>query len=377
MKEGTRLDYLDGLRGLAALWVIVGHTLHFTKFYIPIIYQPEFAVDLFMMISGFLMFYQAKNREAAEPFSEPKNWTLFWIRRYFRIAPVYYMTLAIVWLTGPLLLEWHLLISKEIRASAYTDQSLDNLFTHLTFVFGVLPYYHIRTPLPDWSLGLEMQFYALFPFIVLAMMRFGKIATVLILIGFSLALWALFPAFMGAFKLASFLFLKINIFLAGILIAAALFCEKKYVWPHIIGAMAIVGIHLFTKFGISSSVFRIFMTAGFVLLAVHHRMELPVIVSNTIGWFGRMLGTKPFHMLGEISYGIYLYHLLILIPVAGYVISTHGGNLSPLAITLIVLFVTLLLTAAVAIFSYFAIEKPGIQLGRSIVKKIWRQAVKA
>ncbi|CAH2786711.1 MAG: Acyltransferase 3 [uncultured Caballeronia sp.] len=44
---------------------------------------------------------------------------------------------------------------------------MSNVVTHLTYTFGMFPRYAFNTPLPDWSIGLEMQFYAVFPLLML------------------------------------------------------------------------------------------------------------------------------------------------------------------------------------------------------------------
>lgn len=41
-----RIECLDGLRGLAALWVLVGHCMLLTGFMVPILSKPDLGVDL-------------------------------------------------------------------------------------------------------------------------------------------------------------------------------------------------------------------------------------------------------------------------------------------------------------------------------------------
>ena len=57
--QRNHLPALDGLRGLAALWVLVGHVAQNTPVQSRVLWLPlnnSLAVDLFMMLSGFLMF---------------------------------------------------------------------------------------------------------------------------------------------------------------------------------------------------------------------------------------------------------------------------------------------------------------------------------
>ena len=57
MAEETRhqLAFLDGLRGFASLWVLVGHAMFLTGYKVMILAEPDLAVELFIIISGFLM----------------------------------------------------------------------------------------------------------------------------------------------------------------------------------------------------------------------------------------------------------------------------------------------------------------------------------
>jgi peptidoglycan/LPS O-acetylase OafA/YrhL len=85
----SRIACLDGLRGIAALWVLIGHCAILTGLSLPVLDKPDLGVDLFMMLSGFLMVFHYQLRAKEEPWSEPGTWIKFWARRYFRIAPLF------------------------------------------------------------------------------------------------------------------------------------------------------------------------------------------------------------------------------------------------------------------------------------------------
>src|SRR5438477_6188480 len=90
--ERSRVECLDGLRGIAALWVLLDHCLLLTGYSLPVIDMPDLGVDHFMMLSGFLMVFHYHLRAQAEPWDAPHTWAKFWLRRFFRIAPLYYVT---------------------------------------------------------------------------------------------------------------------------------------------------------------------------------------------------------------------------------------------------------------------------------------------
>ena len=161
-----KLAFLDGLRGYASLWVLIGHVMFMTGYKVEILAQPDMAVELFIIISGFLMTYHYQAREAREPWMETDTWKVFWIRRFFRIAPLYYVCLAVALWFGAELWQARLDVASVLPggieeqaryANRYLDTSLTNIMLHVSFLFGMTWTHNFQTPLPDWSIGLEMQ----------------------------------------------------------------------------------------------------------------------------------------------------------------------------------------------------------------------------
>jgi peptidoglycan/LPS O-acetylase OafA/YrhL len=96
----NRIECLDGLRGLAAFWVLVGHCLILTGFSLPIIGKPDLGVDLFIFLSGFLMLFQYNLRKEKEDWSDTTTWIAFWVRRFFRLSPLYLVLLIVALAAG-------------------------------------------------------------------------------------------------------------------------------------------------------------------------------------------------------------------------------------------------------------------------------------
>src|SRR5580700_3729370 len=92
----VRLDFMDGIRGAAAFWVLLAHCMIWGGWYGIPVPDPKIAVDIFMVVSGYLMFYLAEERSAKEPPGQLASVLKFWTRRFFRIAPVYYLVLLCV-----------------------------------------------------------------------------------------------------------------------------------------------------------------------------------------------------------------------------------------------------------------------------------------
>src|SRR3546814_4308857 len=100
----------------------------------------------------------------------------------------------------------------------------DTLFPYTTL------FRSFRTPLPDWSLGLEMQFYLLFPFLILLGRRFGWIASAFVAAGGGLVVALLAGAAGLDYPMPSFLPLKLQLFLAGMLLAAGAEESRAPLW---------------------------------------------------------------------------------------------------------------------------------------------------
>lgn len=370
----SRIEPLDGLRGLAALWVFVGHSLNLTVAWIPIVGRPLLAVDLFMLLSGALMAYQSDVREAREPMASPVTWLRFWTRRFFRIAPVFYLAFVVAMLLGP----W-LLGMREVIAAAgagtpdparYTDHGPLNVLLHLTFLFGLIPEYASRSPLPDWSIALEIQFYLAFPFILLLLRRIGFVAgSVLLTVGAAL-LWLPFGSWLSRFDpdTPALLTLKLNMFLAGMLVMRARGSEGLGRWALVLVAAVLAAVPVAPVAHWSELVVRVltvFVAAAAIIPGLLGRTPLETLA----GWGRAVLGSGPLRLLGEVSYGVYLIHLLVLIPVVA-VVEQRLPGLPPLAQTAVAFVCAAVPTYLIGWGLYRWVELPGISLGRTLVGRI-------
>lgn len=362
-----RIECLDGLRGLAALWVLVGHCMLLTGFRLPLLGEPDLGVDLFILLSGFLMVYQYRIRAQFEDWAQPATWVAFWVRRFFRLAPLYFVLLFAALLLGSTLYADRVLIDTFLSrqpqlAIRYTDASATNVAAHLSFVFGLFPAYAFRTPLPDWSLGLEMQFYAIFPLLVLLARRAGWARMTLIAAGGGILIAIAARAASLDFPMPSFLPLKLHLFLCGMLIAADLENDGKRLMVRALGVLLLAAIPIGGQQDLKHLIVREAIAVGFFVLIHLSRIRIVTQASN-------MLGSKPFHWLGELSFGLYLVHLLVLQIVAAWAIEHFGEAISAPVRFAIALGIVAPIGYGIAFATYIAIERPGQVIGRRVLAR--------
>jgi peptidoglycan/LPS O-acetylase OafA/YrhL len=305
------------------------------------------------------------------------NWLTvraFYIRRFWRIAPVYYVLLLYA-------IAFHGVLSDQTYQTASVfplpwgssppaindswTAPLTVAITHLTFVFGILPSQSEATALPDWSIGLEMQFYAVFPLLLLAYRRINLVVVVCCAVLISALTARLFGLYqvdglLGRFPEPSFLGFKIQIFVLGSIAAIAYFDDepRTKMMALVGGALVLVSEPRFPA--------RLALLAGsaLVLCAAY----LPFLVK-------RAMTSKVAVFLGDTSYSVYLVHNLILTPVCYWLAQQQFFvGMSPLlrfALSFAII------APVVYLSSYFiliAIERPCIRIGRQLSSRFDRTA---
>jgi len=372
------LSFINGFRALAAFWVLTAHCMIWGGWYGLPVPNPKIAVDVFMIISGYLMALNANARESVEPFGKPFTWCLFWVRRFFRLAPAYYLALFCVVCFSEYFLKGYSVLRDTnpqfwLNDSTYDPNNIhftiENILLHISFVFGVLPEYSFSTFLPDWSLSLGMQFYFVFPFIYLAMRRFGSLQVATILTIISLIIVYGINKIMK-FPEPSLLFMKLPYFLLGMLLYEIGFKSE----------ISRIKKRLYIALSLVISVYQIRSYGKDVLILPMIAIAILVVQNSKIKWSSvvflrTVLGSKIARLGSDASYAVYLFHGFF-ISLSGLIISRFPFLLDiPPAyrVGLVWLFVTFCsYTLAILVFHW--VEQPGIQLGKKFVQ--WLRAQK-
>jgi peptidoglycan/LPS O-acetylase OafA/YrhL len=295
-----RLQRIQYLRGIAALLVLLSHLDGVTKDFsghdvvakICSAFNGTFGVDIFFVISGFIMVYTCRNSFGAPGAAGPFLW-----RRVVRIAPIY----------------WLMTI---VEAGILFISRLDNPGHQITLKQFVLSFLFIPyewhddkfRPLlgPGWSLNYEMFFYIVFAATLFLAMRRALVALAVVFVGLAL-LGLLSPP--GAVLMAWTRPIILE-FLAGGLLAGA-YCwlddrnlRPAFKWPMLLVAVFLVIQALLPDTGDGLSPWK----WGNWLLAVLIVGSATLVAApnaNTV--LSRAMVT-----LGNASYSLYLTHVIVL-----------------------------------------------------------------
>lgn len=283
---------------------------------------------------------------------------------------MYYTLLILAFFFGPFLGECRNIIALVWPHTAtaperYFDQSLLNLFAHITFVFGVLPDYSFRTALPDWSIGLEMQFYAIFPLAMYFILRCGPVIATVVLVGICVVLRIIAPEMLMGFLMPSFLPIKLHVFFAGMWVIIGVASGGLKL------AAVVSTLLLFVSYpsvGLSQIGVEILGVFAIFILADRSTFARVVFVGRVSALLKDVLSNKFLLFLGESSYAVYLLHLLILLPVAAFFAKDDIYlKLDPYLRFGLVALIVCIITYALAFVLYRLVERPGIRLGKQIL----------
>jgi peptidoglycan/LPS O-acetylase OafA/YrhL len=372
IKGNAWLGEVEGLRGVAALWVFALHVGILCGTRLPLISSGAYGVDLFILISGFIMVHQFLQRETAEPWTDSTTIYRFWTRRFFRIAPLYYPLLLLAFgLSGVCGAARTAIGSKFPHTltdmTRYSDRSVANLLSHLSFTFGALPHYAFRTVLPDWSIGLEMQFYAVFPLLMILVVKFGYRVTVCLIAVLSMMGALIFPLYYHSFEMPSFLPLRLYLFGMGMLIAARLHASTGRILLLLL-SLPIVAHFILPGISLRIAGGEIGLAIFFYFLSGDHHPAIRTVFNP----IRRLLSYKLVQQLGLLSYSLYLVHLLVVIPMSAFLLNQHWFlTLKPFLRFSVSFFVNLLIVVPLALLLYTFVEKPGVRVGKRVLNS-WR-----
>ena len=362
----ARAGQIDSLRAFAVLAVVFAHTIP-SSYRIGVYDFSEFGaygVFSFFVISAFLITSQLlATRDGMRGGGSGIGLVLkrFYARRALRLLPIYYLTLALAVAVdfGTIRQEapWHAAMLSNI-------------------LFAVHPVYEDISPAGHfWSLSMEWQFYALWPFAVLLLRERVLIALTAAVWIFSVASWS-GVLYLGKTFDSTSISYSIDALAVGAMLAIA--CRRG--WP--VGRWLWLCWPLLVVWAASTALFVMGWqeTAWRYEFVGHEAMlfafaGLLFATTRGIGGIaGRLLDLRWLQYVGVISYGIYLYHqFLIDIHYRGFAYVLHRPQPIPdgVGLTLAIFAVSIV----VAAISWEVIERPINRLRHGFAGATARPAV--
>jgi peptidoglycan/LPS O-acetylase OafA/YrhL len=349
VNEKERFQSIDGLRGFLALNVFICHAsvwhqyLQIGAWIVPksnlFTQLGQTSVALFFMITSFLFVGKVLNTKGKD-----FDWNFFFISRLYRIAPMYYFSVIIIFLFAFFATKW------EIQRSFFS-------ILHSFFDWGIFTM--IREPAINgynntsiinagvvWSLPFEWLFYFGLPIFALFIGQKPSIYFIMI----SVFVFVLYLYFHRVFHLSYFLS-----FSSGALAAFLVRYKPNFKINHLPGNAIIVAC----LFGIIQ-----FSTAD-----NHFCKFLIAIVFILVAYGNSLFGVfhiRAIKFLGEICYSTYLIHGLILYATIYFGIGIEKAKtLSPSEYCLVILFVTPIVIV-LSFLGFRFIEKPFIEKAQKI-----------
>lgn len=368
--RGVRFPHLDAVRAIAVVLVIATHAAFQTGRYetgpfAGVLARLDFGVTLFFLLSGFLLFRPWAVARATAGLA-PRALPYFW-RRALRILPAY----------------WIAVIAAMLLMTENSPSAVGTWIRHLTFT-QVAGGGHLAHGLTQtWSLSVEVSFYLVLPLLAPWVLgRAGRWQPRLTLLRLALleaatAGWLVLVAHSSDLQAdAATVWLPAHLgwFAIGMSLAVvSVQLEHREgatlpMWQSIADASR----SLATCWIVAGCLFAIAVTplAGPRSIAVATAWEavakhvlygaaatfvlLPLVLHRSADGIGRrLLASRPARWLGEISYGMFLYHLVVLSLVLRWTghPTFNGKGFLP------VFGLTLLLTVVVSALSYLLIER--------------------
>lgn len=312
--EQGRVVGLDGIRGLAALYVALFHCWLLTFHGFPANPGPvwlgwllygHLAVVLFLVLSGFSLSISPARH----------GWQLggaarFAWRRALRILPAYWAALAF-----SLVIAWTVL--PQPHSGPPTGRTV--------LVYGLLLQDIFVAPVPNgafWSIAVEAELYVVFPLLLLLRRRTGVAVTLAVVTVPVLAIGLHHPDLSTVDRLTGLTPQLAPLFTMGMLAAGATVMgtsTRRVPWHWLAALAAVPVVVLILVTGSVWTVHHYFwvdLAAGPALA-----LFLAAVATGRTPWLARLLATRPLRGLGTISYSLYLVHLPIVLIVSREVVG--------------------------------------------------------
>jgi peptidoglycan/LPS O-acetylase OafA/YrhL len=345
---------LTGIRGIAALYVIVFH------WYVVLVSEKAtishvgvidtmaknfighgyLAVDLFFVLSGFVLSLSVHKKFDSEV--SISDWVTFMHKRFLRIFPLYVSMTLLYFLI-------------------FYGSNFIGLLVNLTLLQGVFPSYNSSLIPPGWSLTNEWLMYLIFPsffYLIFKLKNYNwvifSLAVVILLfictIRSSMLNWGNYvdiSAMEGFYSKIGFtrgptsLLRTMAAYLLGVFTFTIFIKGKNF--------------PLFEYLAIPMVILLFISHTDIILILVTPFLIMYILKNNLLS---NLLSSKPVHFLGLISYSLYVNHFFFLLSYKkiSQLLRTDSTSLG--------FIYTIAGTLVFSCITYYGIEKPGLSLFR-------------
>lgn len=302
-----RLAFLEGMRGLCALYVVLSHVFSMVDptslvggrslapVWIQSLEKPfsygHVAVAMFIVISGFCLELGLLQSGGS---GEVPSLRGFFRRRAQRIMPAYYACLVV-----------SALVAFEVTTrfpyppfNIYLPVDVGTLLSHIFLVQNLSPDWMYKLNGVLWSISIEVQLYLFFPFLVHLQARRGRGVLLLFAALVGLGIGVFVPA---AYRIWFFTLFAVGIAASHLVYRPPLRGRNTWRWVALFGWIALFG-------GIATLVYVDDHSASDVPLGIALACLCALGTNGGGGWLIRLLGSKPLAALGGFSYSLYLMH---------------------------------------------------------------------
>jgi peptidoglycan/LPS O-acetylase OafA/YrhL len=364
MRASVYFPGLNSLRFFAAFLVYLSHVeqlkglFGFKNYYeVPAIRQVgNLSVTFFFVLSGFLITYLLfAEREKTQTISVKH----FYIRRLLRIWPLYYLIIILGIFILP---NFNFLYTDSLKESL-TEGLTSKIILYALFLPQVVLITFSRSIYlePTWSIGIEEQFYLLWPALVKYFKNFVRLMVVLLMILFAIRFAAAVLSQISTNELILtvanftknyFYFARFQCMIAGGIAAYLLFHGKKQILNFIFSKTVQI---------IAYGALLTCLIAGVSFSRVTHEfysLLFMILILNVAGNPRSLvkLNSKPLDYLGTISYGLYMFHELAIGISIALLGAFLGYNFTDAGSFIALYIVSFILTVLISMASYHFFE---------------------
>jgi len=363
---------LNGLRFIAALIVLISHVeliksamgLNNKYKLMEHLNLGGFGVYFFFVLSGFLITYLLLKEKYENKTISIKD---FYVRRILRIWPLYYLIVIAGFFILP-----HIDV---IKLNFYSDHFLKLFNENLILYLLILPNlaFSIFSAVPhigqSWSIGVEEQFYLFWPLII---KKFKPTVKFILIVLFSILLlkilffiiatnysnYNLIVIFKKFIAMSKFESMIIGAFGALILFEKKeklllIFLNKKLFY---FSVLCFIPLNYFLFYNVLQNGIHVIISFMFLVIILN-------LVYNPK--YKTLLENKILNYLGSISYGIYMYHLMV-IPFAIAVFKPINEN--SLLFNLLVYFFSIVISILISGLSFKFYESHFLRIKKKYEK---------